>query len=63
MPLTPEDIQSFIEMWKRAFGELLTPEAARSEVERLINFFLVLAEESMELAGLKPEGGSDDLEF
>lgn len=50
-------------MWKRAFGELLTPEAARSEAERLINFFLVLAEEDIDLTGLKPEGWPDDLEL
>lgn len=37
--LSHEDIQAFIEAWKRDFGEVLTPECAESEIRRLLHFF------------------------
>lgn len=51
MELTQEDIDSFIEMWRRAFGQTLTPERARSEANRLLDFFLTLAEARVESTG------------
>jgi hypothetical protein len=51
MKLTEEDISSFIEMWEAAFGERLSRETAESEAKRLIDFFLTLGEEHLELAG------------
>ena len=48
MQLTPEDIQSFIEMWQKAYDETLTPGQAEMEAKRLIDFFLTLAEERMD---------------
>jgi len=49
--LTKEDIQEFIEMWKKEFGEDLSPETAESEAKRLITFFLTLAEAKLEARG------------
>jgi hypothetical protein len=45
LDITPQDLKSFITMWRRAFGATLSPEAAESEALRLIDFFLTLAEE------------------
>ena len=38
-------------MWRTAFGEELPRETAISEAKRLVDFFLTLAEERLELAG------------
>ena len=45
MVLTDEDIQDFIESWKQDFGEVLTADRARSEIQRLLDFFTILGEE------------------
>ncbi len=42
MILTDEDIQEFIKAWKEDFGETLSPEAAKSEINRLLTFFEML---------------------
>jgi len=44
MQLSNEQIQSFIECWKQDFGEILTPEEARVEATRLLDFFQKFAE-------------------
>ncbi|MHB0978141.1 MAG: hypothetical protein ACYC1K_01925 [Minisyncoccota bacterium] len=44
MQLSNEQIQAFIECWRKDFGEVLTPEQARVEALRLLEFFAVLAE-------------------
>lgn len=44
MQLSNEQIQSFIECWQKDFGETLTPEQARVEALRLLEFFAVLAD-------------------
>jgi hypothetical protein len=40
--LTHEGIQGFIEMWEQEFGERLSPEDARYEATRLLEFFIQL---------------------
>jgi hypothetical protein len=44
MHLTKEDINAYIEAWKADFGETITYELAESEAQKLISFFLSLAE-------------------
>lgn len=44
MQLSNEQIQSFIECWKKDFGEVLAPEEASVEATRLLDFFAALAE-------------------
>lgn len=44
MQLSEEQIQSFIECWKKDFGEILTPDQARVEAVRLLAFFAALDE-------------------
>lgn len=44
MQLSNEQILSFIECWRKDFGEVLTPEQARVEALRLLEFFAVLAD-------------------
>ena len=44
MQLSDEQIESFIECWKKDFGEVLTPDQARVEAVRLLDFFAALAE-------------------
>jgi hypothetical protein len=44
MRFSDERIQSFIENWRRDFGELLTPAQANQELERLLEFFAALAD-------------------
>jgi hypothetical protein len=44
MKLSEEQIERFIECWRQDFGEVLTPERARSEAMRLLDFFAALAE-------------------
>lgn len=44
MQLSGKHIQSFIECWKQDFGEILTPEEARVEATRLLDFFQKFAE-------------------
>ena len=44
MTLSEEQVQSFIECWEKDFGEVLTPEEARAEAMRLLDFFAALAE-------------------
>ena len=44
MELTDEEIELFIEGWRKDFGETLSPERARSEAVRLLNFFSTLEE-------------------
>jgi len=43
-------------MWKAEFDEILSRDTAATEAKRLIDFFLTLAEEQLELAGLTPQG-------
>jgi hypothetical protein len=44
MKLSDEHIQSFIRCWTKAFGEVLTPDQARVEATRLVDFFGQFAE-------------------
>ena len=44
MQLSDEQVRSFIECWKKDFGEVLTPDQARVEAMRLLDFFAALAE-------------------
>lgn len=44
MTWSDEQVQSFIECWKKDFGEVLTPEQARAEAMRLLDFFAALAQ-------------------
>lgn len=44
MQLSDEQILSFIDCWKKDFGEALTPEQARVGAMRLLDFFAALAE-------------------
>ena len=44
MQLSNEQILSFIECWKKDFGEVLTPDQARVEAMRLLDFFEQFAE-------------------
>ena len=44
MQLSDKHIQSFIECWKQDFGEILTPDEARVEATRLLDFFQKFAE-------------------
>ena len=44
MQLSDQQIQGFIDAWKGDFGEVLTPDEARVEAMRLLDFFAALAE-------------------
>ena len=44
MHLSDEQIQSFIECWKKDFNEVLTLDQARAEAMRLLDFFGQFAE-------------------
>ena len=44
MQLSVQQIQAFMECWKKDFGEVLTPEEARAEAMRLLDFFAFFAE-------------------
>ena len=59
MQLSNEQIQAFIECWRKDFGEVLTPEQARVEALRLLEFFAVLAE--MLRRDLPPPVDADEL--
>lgn len=52
MELTDEEVQIFIEGWRKDFGETLTPDEARAEATRLLTFFSTL-EELLVLGELK----------
>jgi hypothetical protein len=43
--LTDDDVTQFIEMWRSEFRETLTTDQARFEAERLLEFFVLLAQE------------------
>jgi hypothetical protein len=40
---TDKQVQNFIDAWEADFGERLTIEEARSELSRLLHFFLTIA--------------------
>lgn len=44
MNLSDQQIQDFIEAWRKDFGETLSPEAAEKEAARLIDFFMQMEE-------------------
>ena len=44
MELSDDDIQAFADIWKQTFGETLTPDRARTEARRLLDFYAALAE-------------------
>ena len=44
MPITEQQVQALIEAWQADFNETLSPEVARSEAERLLEFFAQFAE-------------------
>lgn len=44
MNLTDQQIQDSIDVWKRDFGETLSPEIAELEAGRLLEFFTEMAE-------------------
>ena len=48
--LTEDDINSFIDMWQRAFGETLSRDVAIAEAKRLIDFFLTLADDRRQVS-------------
>ena len=41
--MTNDNVQRFINVWKKEFGEELTPEEGRAELNRLLVFFTRLA--------------------
>jgi hypothetical protein len=41
--VTDEDIREFIELWRREFGEDITPDAARERATELVDLFWLLA--------------------
>ncbi len=57
MELTDEEVQLFIDGWRKDFGETLSPETARAEAMRLLFFFFSTLEE---LLGSVPEAGLSD---
>lgn len=44
MDLTEEDVNDFIVAWNKDFGETPAPDVARSEMRRLLDFFVTLEE-------------------
>jgi hypothetical protein len=42
--LTPEDIKEFQDIWKAVFEETISEAEARDSGNRLVEFFLILAE-------------------
>jgi hypothetical protein len=44
MQFKDEDIEEFIRVWKEEFGETISPDRARAEAQRLVDFFMALAE-------------------
>lgn len=44
MELSDEDIRAFADIWQSTFGETLTPDQARTEARRLLDFYAALAE-------------------
>ena len=44
MTLSDQQVQNFIECWQKDFAEVLTPDEARAEAMRLLDFFAALAE-------------------
>jgi len=45
MQLSEKQINDLIEAWKADFGETLSPDAARSEALRLLDFFVWMVDE------------------
>lgn len=44
MTLSDQQIRDFIRRWQQDFGETLSPERARAEAVRLLDFFAALAQ-------------------
>ncbi len=44
MQLTPDDIKEFQDVWKEVFKETISEAEARDCGNRLVEFFLILAE-------------------
>lgn len=44
MELTDDDIRAFADIWETQFGEKLTADQARTEAQRLLEFYAALAE-------------------
>ena len=44
MQLDDDAIRAFADIWETEFGEKLTPSQARTEAERLLDFYAALAE-------------------
>lgn len=44
MKLSDDDIQEFIGIWKKEFGETLSPDEARHEASQLIRLCALLAQ-------------------
>jgi hypothetical protein len=47
---TDQEIDDFITAWKNDFYEVLTPEVARSELSRLLTFFVEMAKLDRQIA-------------
>jgi hypothetical protein len=43
--VTEEDITKFIEAWKADFDEVLSREEAKAQIDRLMSFFGIMAQE------------------
>ena len=50
LKVTDQEIDDFITAWKNDFDEVLTPEAARSELSRLLTFFVEMAKLDRQIA-------------
>ena len=66
LKVTDQEIDDFITAWKNDFDEVLTPEAARSELFHLLTFFVEMAKldrqikmEDAELNKAKEEKGNE----
>jgi hypothetical protein len=65
MQLSDDQIQRFIEAWRVDFGEVLSPEAARTygsqSTTRLLDFFAAMSEMLRYPRKAEPSGGHGDL--
>lgn len=46
MQLSNEALAEFVELWRQEFGEELSRDEARIRAERLLDFYLLLAQDS-----------------
>jgi hypothetical protein len=60
MQLSDEQIQGLITAWKADFGEVLSPEQARTEATRLLDFFGKFADGLTRIRKRSKEAPSSD---